>query len=234
MGVMNEPVQHGVGDGRIPDGIMPFVGRDLTGDESGGDAMPVFQDLQDIPPLPVGKRCQAPVIDDQESKLGQAGQQLAVTAVTPGDVHLLKQSRQPEVVGTVAAPADAVGQGAGDVGFAGAGGTGEDHILFLPDPSVLDQGENNLADKAPRGPEVDLFGTGTGVAQLGPPQQIAQPAVVPRQDFPVNEQAEALLEGHLGVQGSLTLVYKPFRHAKELELVQLGTCGFQHHEAPPV
>ena len=196
--------------------------------------MPVFKNLQDVPALFVVEFSQPPVIDNQNGILGKTGQKLAIAAVTPGDIHFLEQSRQPEVVGAVTAAAGAVGQGAGNEGFAAAGGAGNDDILFSLHPTVLHQGEDDIFGKPPWRPEVDLLRAGAGVAKPGSPQQVGQPAVVPHSHFPVNEQCPAALRKESsGVDGALGLFGQGLGHAGELELIQFAEGHFQHHWTPP-
>jgi hypothetical protein len=42
MSVMDEAVQDGVSEGRIADGLMPMLDRELAGDDGGAAAMTVF------------------------------------------------------------------------------------------------------------------------------------------------------------------------------------------------
>ena len=48
MGVMDEPIQDGVGDGRIGDQFVPVLDGELAGHDGGGASMPVVEDLQEI------------------------------------------------------------------------------------------------------------------------------------------------------------------------------------------
>lgn len=76
--VMDQPVQDGVGNGRISNGVVLFVRGDLAGDDGGTYAMPIFQHLQDVAALFIPPFCQSPIVYDKERVLRQAGQKLAV------------------------------------------------------------------------------------------------------------------------------------------------------------
>lgn len=51
MGVVDEPVQDGVGQGRVPDGLVPMLDRELTGDDGRASAMSVLEDLKQVASL---------------------------------------------------------------------------------------------------------------------------------------------------------------------------------------
>ena len=48
VGVVNDAVENGVGEGRLADQVMPAIDRDLAGDQRGAAAVAVFDDLQDV------------------------------------------------------------------------------------------------------------------------------------------------------------------------------------------
>lgn len=51
VGVVDEPVQDGVGQCRVTNGIMPVFDRELAGDDRGATAVPILKDLEHVPPL---------------------------------------------------------------------------------------------------------------------------------------------------------------------------------------
>ena len=67
---VNQAVEHGVSNGRIADVLVPMRYRQLTGDHSGGAAVPVVDDLQQVAPLFGGEWRDAPVIQDQHLYAG--------------------------------------------------------------------------------------------------------------------------------------------------------------------
>ena len=48
VGVMDEAVQDGIGQGRIADGLVPVLHRELAGDNRGAAAVAVFEDFQQV------------------------------------------------------------------------------------------------------------------------------------------------------------------------------------------
>ena len=65
MGVVDEPIQDGVGDGRIGDQFVPVLYGELAGHDGGGASMPVVEDLQEITLMVGCERRQAPVIQSR-------------------------------------------------------------------------------------------------------------------------------------------------------------------------
>lgn len=49
--VMDEPVENGVSQGRIANGVVPVLDRELAGDDRGAAAVPIFEDLQQVAPF---------------------------------------------------------------------------------------------------------------------------------------------------------------------------------------
>ena len=64
MGVVDEPIQDGVGDGRIGDQFVPVLDGQLAGHDGGRASMPVVENLQEIALLLGRERRQAPVVED--------------------------------------------------------------------------------------------------------------------------------------------------------------------------
>ena len=131
---MHQAVEDGIGEGGVADAVVPFFGRQLTGRECGACAVAVFQDFQQVTALLCVQFDQAPVIEDEGLGFRQGVEELGVASVPFGDAQLLEESGQAQVQGGVAEPAGAVCQGAGEPGFADAGGAGDEDIEVFPDP----------------------------------------------------------------------------------------------------
>ena len=54
VGVVNDAVEDGVGEGRLADQIVPAIDRDLAGDQRGAAAVAIFDDF------PMSCRCSGP------------------------------------------------------------------------------------------------------------------------------------------------------------------------------
>ena len=60
---MHESVEDGVGEGRIPDDVVPVLDRELTGDHSGSDAIAVFGNLEQVAAVLGTELGEAEVVD---------------------------------------------------------------------------------------------------------------------------------------------------------------------------
>ena len=92
MGVVDQPVQDGVGQGRVADLFVPEFQGQLTGHQGGLESMPVFEDFQEIMALLPTQGRKAVIIEHQQVCLGHGGQQLEVAAVTPGQALMSSKS----------------------------------------------------------------------------------------------------------------------------------------------
>lgn len=51
VGVMDEAIKDGVGEGGVPDSLVPVLDRQLAGDDGGAAAVAVFEDFEQVAPL---------------------------------------------------------------------------------------------------------------------------------------------------------------------------------------
>lgn len=65
MGVMDDTIEDGVSDRRLPDHLVPLGHGELGGDQSGFPAVALFEDFQEIEPLLIAERMGSPVIEDE-------------------------------------------------------------------------------------------------------------------------------------------------------------------------
>src|SRR6266849_9975641 len=66
MGIVDDPVEDGVGKGRLADQVVPAVDRDLAGDKRGAAAVAVFDDFQHVMALLGPKGLETPIVEDQQ------------------------------------------------------------------------------------------------------------------------------------------------------------------------
>ena len=71
MGVVDEAVEDGVGIGRIADHLMPFVDRDLAGEDGRAAAVAFFEDLVEVAAGAGVERIEAPIVEDEELGAGR-------------------------------------------------------------------------------------------------------------------------------------------------------------------
>ena len=58
--VVHEPIEDGVGDGRIGDRLVPVIDRQLAGHDGRAAVVPIVDDLKDVATLIVGERWRGP------------------------------------------------------------------------------------------------------------------------------------------------------------------------------
>ncbi len=64
MGVVDEAVEDGVGVGRVADHRMPFVDRDLAGENGRAAAVAFFEDLVEVSPGAGVEGVKTPIVED--------------------------------------------------------------------------------------------------------------------------------------------------------------------------
>jgi|GEM_PF-2979087 len=72
MGIIDQPVKDGIGDGGIADLFMPVLHGELTGDHGGGMAVSFFKDLQEVSSFGVGHGSKAEIVNHQDMGLGMS------------------------------------------------------------------------------------------------------------------------------------------------------------------
>jgi antirestriction protein ArdC len=201
MGVMDQAVEDGVGQGGMAQGLVPVRHRQLTGDHGRAGLIAVIEQVQQVAPPFVVEQSQAPVVEDEHLDLGEGGHEFEVAPVDPGAGQFVEQARQALIQGGVAVPAGGIGQGARQIGFAHAARTGDEYVLMGADPIAGEQPPHCGAVQAARVAVVDVLGHG-GLLEAGLPQSVANLPVLPLGDLAVDPQAQALLEGQgLEVRG---------------------------------
>ncbi len=63
MGVVDEAVEDGVGEGGVADDVVPSVDGDLAGDHGGAAAVAFLDDLEEIAALLGPERLETPVVE---------------------------------------------------------------------------------------------------------------------------------------------------------------------------
>jgi len=114
---MDQAIEDGVGQGGIADVVMPVFDGQLAGDEGGGAAVTIFDDLQQVSAVAVIHGSKSQVIDDEDLDLGQFDEKLSVAAVGPCEGHLLEEPGvSAQVESAISFQAGLVCQGAGEEG----------------------------------------------------------------------------------------------------------------------
>ena len=94
VGVVDEAVEDGVGDGGIADDLVPVLDRHLAGDDGRAAFVAVVDDFQQIAALLAGERCETPIVEDQQLDPRERLEQPGIAAVAAGERERLEQPRQ--------------------------------------------------------------------------------------------------------------------------------------------
>src|SRR5579863_896500 len=79
--VVHEPVEDGVGDSRVGDGLMPLLDWNLAGHDRRAAPVPIVNDLQEVTPLIRRQIGKTPVVEDQQFDTGYGLEQARMPAV---------------------------------------------------------------------------------------------------------------------------------------------------------
>jgi hypothetical protein len=73
MGVVDDAVENGVGVGRVADDLVPFVDRDLAGEDGRAAAVAFFEDFVEVAAGAGVERIETPIVQDEELGAVEAG-----------------------------------------------------------------------------------------------------------------------------------------------------------------
>jgi len=108
----------------------------------------------------------------------------------------------------------------------------DEDIEVLVDPFALGQLENEATVEAARGREVEVF-DGGWQRQPSRPQSPLEAVVVAADAFPVDEQAETVLEGQSSVLGVVQLIFEGGAKSGQTELGQFVEQRLGKHSISP-
>lgn len=220
MGAVDEPIEDGVGDRGVAEGLVPVTDRQLAGDDRGAGAGPVLDDLQQVGCPGSRHGLQAQVVEDQHVHPGPGRHEPGQATVGPRQHELVEQPGHPPVEGRVAAPDGGVGEGAGEEGLAHARRPRHQHVPVRRDPLGVGEGQHRRPVEPPRCPQVEVLDDRVA-AELRGLQVAGEATVLAILRLPVDQQAEALLERECRVVGVTLLVHQRPRHAAQGEGVEL-------------
>ena len=134
VGVVDEPIQNSVGDCWVSDPLVPLGNGQLAGDHRRDPCVPIFNHLQEIVPMGLLERGEAPVVEKENVGLGQPCEELGVRSLRSGELESIEQARNATVQDSVALAASDLAECTTDVALADVGFTGEHDVEVLLDP----------------------------------------------------------------------------------------------------
>lgn len=213
MGVVNEAVEDGIGEGGIAEVGVPAIDGELAGDEGGAFVVTILQEFEQITLMRIGKRGESEVIDDQELGLGEVLEQETFLAQRIGFGEFLDKAWQAQIAHTDLVLAGVMGERAGEIAFANAGGSNDQHIEALFDPTEVGELRQNTFVQAAWSALIDVFEAGVLLRQFGPTQTLCIAIVGALQLLMIEQQGEAFVEAQISDRGLCLLSLECARHA---------------------
>ena len=80
--VVNDAIENGVSVGGIADQLVPFVDRDLAGDDRRSPTVAFFEDFEEVVAGGGIERRKTPIIEDEQLHAAKRPQQAGISAIT--------------------------------------------------------------------------------------------------------------------------------------------------------
>lgn len=161
------------------------------------------------------------------------GHELADGAVTPGNLELYQQIREPDVLHRIKPPCGSHAQSAGEIGFAAAGGTQQDDVVVLLDVVAGAEPQQFLLFQTSVGQILHILQTSSRIREGCLPDQLVQMVILSGIPFRIHQKTEPVLKGHALELRIGKLVLQRVGHNAQPHFTQLGyRCFSQHHLFP--
>src|SRR5271169_1947771 len=118
MGVVDEAVEDGVGVGRIADHLMPFVDRNLAGEEGRAAAVAFFEDLVEVAAGAGIERVETPIVEDEKLDAVEAAHDPGIAPVAASEREIGEQLGDALIEDRAVVAAGLVAEGTGKPTFA--------------------------------------------------------------------------------------------------------------------
>jgi hypothetical protein len=211
---VDETVEDGIGGRRVRQSCVPLVDRDLGGEQRGGAAVAVVEDLQEVSGVDRGERIADPVVENEERHAGKLVEEAGIGTIGMGEGELTEEARGSQVAHRKPLAAGGLAEGTGEVGLAGAGRPDDDHVEVAAHPLALGELQDEPSVETSSRGEVQILDRG-GLEEAGGLERAAQSAVFSSGPLPVHKKAETVLERELRVVGRGELLLKGFAKAGE-------------------
>jgi hypothetical protein len=137
VGVVDEAVQDSVGVSRIADDIVPFIDRELAGDDRGLSSMPFFENFQQIMSSGCIEGLETPIVEYEELHAPERPQESGITAVAARQREIGEELGNALIENGSVVTASPVSESAGKPTFADAGRAAQDDVVVGVDPTAL-------------------------------------------------------------------------------------------------
>ena len=157
MGIVDDAIENGVGDSRLPDHVVPGGHGKLGGDQRGFPAVAFLEDFEQVETLLIGQAMSAPVIEDEQFDPGKTVDKPREATIETSQRKILEQARHAQIENRVIEPGRLPAKGATEPGLSGAGLAGDDQILMRLEPCSLRKREDVAPVEPARRGKVDIL-----------------------------------------------------------------------------
>ena len=134
---MNEPVEDGVGISRVADEGVPFVDRDLAGEDGRAAAVAFLEDFVEVTTGTGVEWFKAPIVENEELDAGETAQDAGIAPVTAGEREFGEELGNPLIENRAVVAASLVTEGTSKPRFAHAGRPAQNQIVVRLDPFAM-------------------------------------------------------------------------------------------------
>ena len=219
IGVVDETVEDGVGDGGIADDLVPALDRHLAGENDRAGVVAILDDLQEVAALLGRERLWSPIVEDAEIDAGELAERPGVSAVGACQGQSLEQAGDAVIGGGKILLAGILAERTGEPGFADAARPGDQQIVLGPDPVATGELEEERAIEAADGAVIDVFDAG-GLAQLGGAGAALELLLPAQGGFMFEQQRQPFGVGEIGGLGLGAEFLEALGHAVEAQGVE--------------
>src|ERR1700751_6092314 len=150
---------------------MPFVDRDLAGEDGRAAPIAFLEDLVEITTSTGVERFEAPIVENEELDAGETAQDAGIAAVTAGEREFGEEVGNSLIENRAVVAGGPVARGPTKPRFAAAGRPAQRQLVVSADPLAIGELVEQSAVEAAGGPVIDVLDTGlltqSGIAQPG-------------------------------------------------------------------
>src|SRR5690606_8452596 len=117
VGVVDDAVEDGVGDGWLTDHVVPLGNRQLGGNQGRFSPVAFFEDFQEIETLLVIERVGAPIIEDEQLDTRELVDEAWEATVETRHGEVFEQARHPQIENGMIEPGGLATEGTSEPGL---------------------------------------------------------------------------------------------------------------------
>ena len=202
---MDDAVANGVGQDGIANLVLPAADAELGAEDGGGDLVPGLNDLQQVAGLRFLQAVEQPLVQNQQGGAFVLLNDLREGAVSACNSQLREQLRKADIAHFHEVSDSSHAQGTGQIGLSRTGRAHEDDIVGFGDVRAGGQPRNHGLVQAAIRVILNVLHAGAGVGEMSRLFQPRQLVVLPGTPFPVHQEADTILKGHIVVDRILQL-----------------------------